>query len=92
MSGATSAAHEEGCTCQGCGRRYRVDVMVPDALWEEIKPEGKPVGAGLLCGPCIVDRLEVQGFGAYTLAPLAERQEISARATDPETLDNTVGV
>lgn len=60
-----------GCTCQECGHRYRVDVMVPDALWEKIKPKGAGPGAGLLCGLCIAARLEGFGeFGVFTLAPM----------------------
>lgn len=46
------------CTCQGCGEKYAVDLILPDELWEEIKPEGKPQGAGLLCGRCIMHRIE----------------------------------
>lgn len=70
----SGAMNAEGCTCQGCGRTYRADMLVPDALWAEIKPEGKPEGAGLLCGRCIVDRLEAQGFGAYHLSLPDERE------------------
>src|SRR5688500_18353214 len=36
------------CTCQGCGRAYTVDLMIPDEVWERIKPDGKGPGAGLL--------------------------------------------
>jgi len=46
------------CTCQGCGKQYKVDLVIPDELWEQIKPNGKPVGAGLLCGACIMNRIE----------------------------------
>lgn len=53
----------EGVTCQKCGNRYRVDLMVPDALWNHIKPEGKENGAGLLCGHCIISAMEAQGYG-----------------------------
>lgn len=53
----------EGVTCQKCGNRYRVDLMVPDALWNQIKPEGKENGAGLLCGHCIISAMEAQGYG-----------------------------
>ena len=48
------------CTCQGCGNKYKVDIIIPDTLWEKIKPEGKPIGAGLLCGRCIFERIEKQ--------------------------------
>lgn len=59
----------EGCRCQGCNSTYQVDIMVPDALWEKIKPKDKPVGAGLLCGGCIMDRLEaISGYGCWTLS------------------------
>jgi RNase P subunit RPR2 len=55
---------DPGCTCQGCGRHYRVDFNIPDHLWERIKPEDKEEGAGLLCGVCIATRLEELGaFG-----------------------------
>ena len=37
------------CTCQRCGKQYKVDLIVPNELWEQIKPEEKPVGAGMLC-------------------------------------------
>lgn len=50
-----------GCTCQGCGQQYCVDVNVPDELWERIKPARKPEGAGLLCGWCIFSRIESLG-------------------------------
>lgn len=50
---------EGGCTCQGCGKKYTLDVIVPDSVWERIKPPEKPEGAGLLCGQCIADRLLV---------------------------------
>lgn len=46
------------CTCQECGKKYKIDLLIPDELWEQIKPEGKPYGAGLLCGRCIMDKLE----------------------------------
>lgn len=59
---------DEGCTCQGCGAKFRVDVRVPDTLWARIKPEGKPEGAGLLCSVCIFARIEGLGeFGALCL-------------------------
>ncbi len=41
-----------GCRCQACGENYREDVMLPDEMWDEIRPHGKPPGGGLLCGRC----------------------------------------
>ncbi len=58
----------EMCKCQGCLRLYQVDIIIPDVLWEQIKPEGKVVGAGLLCGSCIINRIEKLGlYTAYKL-------------------------
>ena len=57
-----SALHrgEGGCTCQGCGKKYAVDYHVSDATWAHIKPKGKPEGSGMLCGQCIVDKIEAE--------------------------------
>ncbi len=46
------------CKCQECGRQFKIDINIPDNLWEKIKPEGKPKGSGLLCGSCIIKKLE----------------------------------
>ena len=46
------------CTCQDCGKQYTVDLVIPNELWEKIKPDGKPKNAGLLCGVCIMNRIE----------------------------------
>jgi len=55
------AQGDDGCLCQGCGKPYMVDLIIPDNLWEEIKPSGKAKGSGLLCGKCIMDKLEGRG-------------------------------
>lgn len=44
----------EGCTCKDCGNKYRLDLNVPNYIWEEIKPANN----GLLCGSCIMKRME----------------------------------
>jgi len=54
------------CKCQGCGRLYKLDVSVPDKIWSKIRPVGSEEGAGLLCGGCILERLEsLVGYGAW---------------------------
>lgn len=58
------------CRCQRCGRQYKVDILMPDEIWEKIKPKGKPVGAGLLCGACITDALEKMGYSAWKLVKI----------------------
>lgn len=60
------------CKCQKCGQQFKVDFMIPDNLWEEIKPANKPKGGGLLCGRCIVDALEQKGYGAWELKDLGK--------------------
>lgn len=44
------------CKCQACGRQYKLDLGIPNDLWEKISP--KKNGAGMLCGACICLRLE----------------------------------
>ena len=48
----------KSCNCQECNCQYKVDLIIPDDLWEKIKPEGKPEGEGLLCGACIMNKIE----------------------------------
>ena len=53
-----------GCMCHRCGYRYTVDLLVPDDVWEQIAlPPAK-----MLCGPCIMARIEdTSGFAAWKL-------------------------
>lgn len=46
------------CKCQDCGRQYKVDLLIPNDLWKIIRPKGKPVDGGLLCGVCIMKKIE----------------------------------
>jgi len=46
------------CKCQDCGKQYKVDWLIPDNLWEQIKPSNKCITSGLLCGCCIAKRIE----------------------------------
>ena len=56
------------CTCQKCGREYTIDLIIPNDKWNIIRPAGKTEGAGLLCGGCIMEKLEaLEGYGAYFL-------------------------
>lgn len=71
---------DQGCTCQGCGERYRVDLLIPDALWDEIRPAGKAGSPGLLCGSCIMNAIEERGeFDAFELS---EIKTFTIRVTD----------
>lgn len=55
------------CTCQECKRKYNVDILISDYLWEIIKPKNKPIGGGMLCGNCIIQKIEKFGYSAYEL-------------------------
>jgi len=65
------------CTCQVCGRKYKIDLLVGDELWENIKPEGKPIGGGLLCGSCIMDRIE-KYLNDYDVYLLMRQEDLEA--------------
>lgn len=41
------------CICQKCGRKYKVDLIIPDMLWKIING-----GKNLLCGLCIMENVE----------------------------------
>lgn len=61
------------CVCQECGIFYKIDIITEDGLWNEIKPEGKENGAGLLCGMCIVRKLENNNkYNAFKLVKIAK--------------------
>lgn len=58
-------SQDEGCKCQGCGRRYKVDLNVPDDLWKFIRYPDNP---NLLCGICIMERIEqIDDFSCFNL-------------------------
>lgn len=71
MNGTLDDERDSGCLCHRCERRYRVDLLVEDGDWERIKPKGSQQGAGLLCGPCILEALEGAGcLQAYRLVKI----------------------
>ena len=42
------------CICKECRIEYKVDINLPNELWNKIKPKN----GNLLCGPCIMKKLE----------------------------------
>ena len=46
------------CKCQECGKQYKVDLLIPDKLWEQIRPIYMSKSGGLLCGSCIMSKIE----------------------------------
>ena len=67
---------EEGCKCQCCGKRYTVDVLVPDDVWSIIRPRhNSDKSSGLLCGSCIMSRIEdLHKFEAFKLIRLRDKE------------------
>lgn len=57
------------CKCQKCGCDYKIDFIVPDDVWKEIRPDKtRPLESGLLCGVCIVKEIEaISYYGAYKM-------------------------
>ncbi|GAH66922.1 unnamed protein product [marine sediment metagenome] len=63
-----------GCKCQNCGNKFKVDLIIPDDLWEKIKPLNKPKGAGLLCGKCIMEKIEkISDYNRWFLTKEVEK-------------------
>ena len=56
------------CICQCCMQKYKIDIMIPDHYWKIISPKAFP--GGLLCGKCIIDKLEQMNHGAFELREL----------------------
>lgn len=62
---------DSGCRCQACGHLYTVDLIVPDEVWERIKPASATEGAGLLCPACIGSKLAVLHLGSFAAYSLS---------------------
>lgn len=56
------------CKCQCCGNLYKVDILIENKLWEKIKYIDKPRGFNLLCGSCIMKKIEkISGYSVWHL-------------------------
>lgn len=63
--------------CQGCWNTFKLDLLIPDELWEQIKPEGKLKGAGLLCPTCIVRKIEnIYNYAAMKADFISPKQDV----------------
>jgi hypothetical protein len=60
------------CKCQLCGIWYKVDLIVPDHIWEKIKPSKEFKDSGLLCGSCIMTQIEK--LGKYNMFFIEQRE------------------
>ena len=56
--------------CKNGGRKFGMDLIIPNEIWKKIKPKGKPIGAGLLSSLHIVLNLEkIKKYSAWELIP-----------------------
>jgi hypothetical protein len=65
------------CVCQECKSTFKIDINVNDETWELIKPRGKAKGAGLLCGACIMERIESIGEYDYFYLIKGETKQLN---------------
>jgi hypothetical protein len=52
--------------CDDCGRKYGeedwIEAIIPDKVWNKIRPDGYGKGGGILCISCIAKRLKEKGY------------------------------
>jgi len=52
--------------CHDCGLQYGgdawIEAVVPDQIWDQIRPTGSSKGCGILCVSCIARRLRILGM------------------------------
>jgi len=52
--------------CYDCGLEYGgdswIEAVIPDRVWNDIRPDGCGEGCGILCISCIAKRLVEKGF------------------------------
>ena len=53
-------------SCYDCNMEYGgdnwIEAVIPDKIWNKIKPDGCGDGCGILCISCIARRLKLGGF------------------------------
>lgn len=72
--------------CYDCGRTYGddawVEAVVPDFVWDIIRPEGKQPGCGILCIHCMGARIKANDLGDVPVW-LCGTEPYKAMAGDP---------
>ncbi len=63
--------------CQGCTKRYKVDLIVTDDIWDKIRPSHKEEDAGMLCPECIIQRIDDGEHGCFHLMLDKDFDELS---------------
>lgn len=76
---------EISCKCQGCGTNFKVDLIIPDDLWEKIRPLNEPKGAGILCGKCIMEKIEkISNYDVWFLTKEKDECKSNSRRKNRE--------
>lgn len=78
------------CKCQECGNQYKVDLIIPDEIWKLIKPMVER-DSGLLCGRCIMDRIERLGKHGVMACSCSGIQPPNSRSVAAATLGKKGG-
>jgi hypothetical protein len=77
---------EDAAKCADCGMLYGgygwIEAIIPDKIWDRIRPEGKDKGCGILCVGCISKRLEIRGFTNIPVW-LCGTEPLTAMSGDP---------
>jgi hypothetical protein len=73
-------ANNMSCICNNCGRKYKVDLLVPDDIWNKIRPIGSKGEGGLLCPICIAEKLESLGDYDYWYLTKENKEEINDKS------------
>ena len=72
--------------CYDCGLEYSddgwIEAIIPDKIWNKIKPDGCEDGCGLLCITCIARRLNKLGMKHVPIW-LCGTESVDAMAGDP---------
>src|SRR3972149_597573 len=75
------------CCCFDCGLEYVddgwIEAIIPDKVWDAIRPEGCPPACGILCITCIARRIRKKGFETVPIW-LCGTEHISAVPGDPD--------
>jgi hypothetical protein len=83
---STGSTQSDGAACFDCRLTYGapgwIEGVIPDKVWNRIRPEGAAEGAGLLCICCISKRLAA--IGAHSIPVwLCGTEPLQARSADP---------
>lgn len=65
-------------TCESCGNGIYQEICSDNDIWERIKPCGKGIGQGMLCGNCMMDKVTQllrQAESRAALAPSSGKPE-----------------